>query len=89
MNLCFFQAEEVAFEKGQKPKRKHVSQNGDELGIKQGTGGFPGGSVVKNLPASAGDTGSIPDTGRSHMLQITKQVHHHCWACALEPGNFN
>ena len=29
--------------------------------------GFPGGSVVKNLPASAGDTGSIPDPGRSHM----------------------
>ena len=23
--------------------------------------GFPGGSVVKNLPANAGDTGSIPD----------------------------
>ena len=30
--------------------------------------GFPGGSVVKNLPASAGDTGSIPGVGRSHML---------------------
>ena len=29
--------------------------------------GFPGGSVVKNLPASAGDVGSIPDSGRSHM----------------------
>ena len=29
--------------------------------------GFPGGSVVKNLPASAGDTGSIPYPGRSHM----------------------
>ena len=30
--------------------------------------GFPGGSVVKNLPASAGDTGdagSIPEWGRS------------------------
>ena len=27
--------------------------------------GFPGGSVVKNLPASAGDTGSIPGLGRS------------------------
>ena len=27
--------------------------------------GFPGGSVVKNSPASAGDTGSIPGTGRS------------------------
>ena len=27
--------------------------------------GFPGSSVVKNLPASAGDTGSIPGSGRS------------------------
>ena len=26
---------------------------------------FPGGSVVKNLPANAGDTGSIPGSGRS------------------------
>jgi len=30
--------------------------------------GFPGGSVVKNLPVNAGDMGSIPDAGRSHML---------------------
>ena len=29
--------------------------------------GFLGGSVVKNLPADAGDTGSIPGPGRSHM----------------------
>ena len=28
---------------------------------------FPGGSGVKNPPASAGDTGLIPDPGRSHM----------------------
>ena len=28
---------------------------------------FPGGTVVKNLPAVAGDTGSIPGRGRSHM----------------------
>ena len=27
--------------------------------------GFPGGSVVKNLPANAGDQGSIPGSGRS------------------------
>ena len=27
--------------------------------------GFPGGSVVKNPPANAGDTGSIPGLGRS------------------------
>ena len=30
--------------------------------------GFPGGSVVKNPPANAGDTGSIPDQGRFHKL---------------------
>ena len=28
-------------------------------------GGFPGGSVVKNLPADVGDTGLIPGLGRS------------------------
>ena len=32
------------------------------------TEGFPGGAVVKNLPASAGDQGSCPGLGRSHML---------------------
>ena len=29
--------------------------------------GLPGGSVVKNPPASVGDMGSIPEPGRSHM----------------------
>ena len=29
--------------------------------------GFPGGSVVENSPANAGDTGSSPGLGRSHM----------------------
>ena len=29
--------------------------------------GFPGGTVVENLPANAGDTGSSPGPGRSHM----------------------
>ena len=28
---------------------------------------FPGGAVDKDLPASAGDTGSIPGPGRFHM----------------------
>ena len=27
--------------------------------------GFPGGSIVKDLPAKAGDVGSIPGLGRS------------------------
>ena len=30
-------------------------------------GGFPGGALVKNPPASAGNTGSSPGPGRSHM----------------------
>ena len=30
-------------------------------------GGFPGGPVVKNPPANAGDTGSSPGPGRSRM----------------------
>ena len=31
--------------------------------------GFPGGSVVKNLPANAGDMGLSLDLGRSHLPQ--------------------
>ena len=33
---------------------------------------FPGGPVVRNLPANAGDRGSIPSAGRFHMLQGNK-----------------
>ena len=32
-------------------------------------GHFPGGTVVKNPPANAGDMGSSPGPGRSHMLR--------------------
>ena len=37
------------------------------LWIKMATEGFPGGAVVENLPANAGDTGLSPGLGRSHM----------------------
>ena len=30
---------------------------------------FPGGAVVRSLPANAGDVGSISGPGRSHMPQ--------------------
>ena len=36
---------------------------------KGGIRGLPRGSVVKNLPARAGDVGSVPGLGRSHLLQ--------------------
>ena len=35
--------------------------------LKKMVQGFPGGAVVENLPANAGDTGSSPGLGRSHM----------------------
>ena len=31
--------------------------------------GFPGGAMVRSPPANAGDTGSIPGLGGSHMLR--------------------
>ena len=37
------------------------------LSLKQLLLGFPGGAVVENLPANAGDAGSSPGLGRSHM----------------------
>ena len=40
------------------------------------TWGFSGGSVVKPLPANAGDMGSIPDLGRSHMPQSNRSMRH-------------
>ena len=35
--------------------------------IKLDPRGFPGGAVVESLPANAGNTGSSPGLGRSHM----------------------
>ena len=35
--------------------------------LKTYSSGFPGGVVAKNPPANAGDTGSSPGPGRSHM----------------------
>ena len=34
---------------------------------------FPGGAVVKSPPVNAGDTGSIPGPGRSHMLRRSEE----------------
>ena len=37
--------------------------------VKKLLSGFPGGAVVENPPANAGDMGSSPGPGRSHMLR--------------------
>ena len=35
--------------------------------LKNEVQGFPGGAVVESLPANAGDTGSSPGLGGSHV----------------------
>ena len=54
-------------EEQKKPKvsrRKEIIKIRSEINEK---GGFPGGAVVENLSANAGDMGSSPSLGRSHM----------------------
>ena len=50
--------------------RKQIGTGGCSLKSKQK--GFPGGSVVKNLPSSAGDASLIRGLGRSHMQRSDK-----------------
>ena len=40
--------------------------------------GFPDGSVIKNLPANAGDVGSIPGSGRSPGGGNDNLLHYSC-----------
>ena len=48
---------------------KHLKQSllCSMCSIRNGSLGFPGGAVVENLPANAGDTGSSPGLGRFHV----------------------
>ena len=50
-------------------KKKTIQEKYDKLDFNKIkiSGDFPGGAVVENLPADAGDTGSSPGLGRSHM----------------------
>ena len=47
-----------------KSKQTMMNNTINEIKILQG---FPGGAMVKNPPANAGDTGSSPGLGRSYM----------------------
>ena len=40
--------------------------------------GFPDGSVIKNLPANAGDTGLIPGLGRSLGVRNGNPLQYSC-----------
>ena len=55
-----------------KQRNAHTTKEYNDLVLKNKndyTWGFPGGAVVKNPPANAGDMGSIPGPGRSHVLR--------------------
>ena len=55
-------------------RQNHTQKRIHTHSQKEKKGGFPGGTVVESLPANAGDTGSSPGLGRSHMPQSS-------WAC--------
>ena len=63
--------------KGKNAKKKRFVQYMEKVlieRVKSGLRGFPGGAVVESLPAIAGDTGSSPGLGGSHVPRSG-------WAC--------
>ena len=53
--ICVYKKRQMEKKKERHEDKTYLSQ------------GFPGGAVVKNPPTNAGDTGSSPGPGRSHM----------------------
>ena len=53
------------------------------------TGGFPGGSVVKTLPANAGDAGDAGDTGSVSGLGRSSRVENGNSLQYFLPGKFH
>ena len=50
------------------------------------TRGFPGGSMVKNLPVNAGDEGSIPGSGRSPGKGNGNPLQYSCLGKLMDRG---
>ena len=48
--------------------------------------GFPGGSVIKNLPANAGDIGSIPGSGRYSAVGNGNLPQYSCLENSIDRG---
>ena len=48
--------------------------------------GFPGFSVVKNPPANAGDTGSIPGSERSPRVGVGSPLQYSCLENSMDKG---
>ena len=52
----------------------------------EGILGFPGGSVVKNTPANAGDRGSIPGSGRPPGERNGNPLQYSCLGNPMDTG---
>ena len=48
--------------------------------------GFPGGSVVKNLPGNSGDVGMIPGLGRSPGEENGNRLQYSCLGDPMDRG---
>ena len=64
-----------------------LAMRSDNTPFQKQCGGFLGGSVVKNPPANAGDTGSIPGPARFHIPGAAKPLHLNCRAVGLRSRN--
>ena len=49
---------------------------------------FPGGSVVKNLTASTGDSGSVPESGRSSGEEDGNPLQYSCLGNPADRGTW-
>ena len=50
--------------------------------------GFPGGSVVKDIPTNAGDMGSIPGSGRSPGEGNGNPLQYSCLGNSVDRGTW-
>ena len=65
--------------------RSHISLK-PYLGSLHSQTGFPGGPVVKNPPANAGDTGSMPGSGRYPVAGNGNSLKYSCLENSMDRG---
>ena len=62
-----------------------TDRNSNSLNLKEKVG-FPGSTVVKNLPANAGDAGSVPGSGRSSGGRNGNPLQYSCLENPMDRG---
>ena len=67
-------------------KLTNVGEDVEKKGTQINYQGFPGGSVVKNLPVNVGDVGSIPVLGRSPEEGNGNPLEYSCLGNPMDKG---